>query len=76
MKEALGPEYACRWLVEATRHSVAELQEPLLQYVLRSWGKIADENPESTEQLKEYPNLMQAIMLSPEMGRPTKRRRY
>ena len=75
MKAALGPEHACRWLVEATKHSVADVQEPLLQYVTRFWGEIADENPESTEQLEEYPKLMRAIMLSPEHCRPLKRRR-
>ena len=75
MKSALGPEHACHWLAQVTKHSVVELQEPLLQYVTRSWGHIADENPESTEHLKEFPNLTQAILLSPDISRPTKRRR-
>ena len=76
MKAALGPKHACRWLVEVTKHSVAELQEPLLQYVTRSWGEIAEENPESTEQLEAYPRLMRAIMMSLDHpSRPTKRRR-
>ena len=32
MKATLGPEHACRWLAEVTKHSVAELQELQTQY--------------------------------------------
>ena len=35
----------------------------------------SDENPESTEALMGWPRLMHAILLAPEAGRPTKRRR-
>ena len=77
MKATLGPEHACRWLAEVTKHSVAELQEPLLQYVTRSWGKICEGNIQSTEVLEAYPRLMRAIMIAPDLDstRPTKRRR-
>ena len=75
MKAVLSPEHACYWLVEVTKHSVVELQEPLLQYVTREWGKICDENLESTRQLVECPQLQHAIMISPEQSRPTKRQR-
>ena len=77
MKAALGPEHACRWLVEVTKHSIAELQEPLLQYVTKSWSKIRDENPQCVEQLEEFPKLMSAILLAVDIfaSRPTKCRR-
>ena len=77
MKAALGAEHACRWLVEATRHSLTELQEPLLRYVKHEWRTICDKNPETAEQLREYPNLMLAIMvgMAERLPRPAKRRR-
>ena len=61
MKAALSAEHACRWLVDATKHSLTDLQEPLLQIVTREWDKICEECPESTEPLMEFPRLLHAI---------------
>ena len=77
MKAELGPEHACLWLAEATKHSVVELQEPLLQYVTASWVKICEANPVSVEQLEAFPKLMSAVLLKlgQESFTPCKRRR-